>query len=152
MLGASEPSGRSWRAPARPTRGWRSSSATSVGEGALADLGVGVDEEDVAGVGDLQAAVVGVAEAAVLAAQRPRLRGSAPRRSSAEPSLAVVDDDDVEVDLAAVGVEAAQRGIEPALAVVGDDDRADVMHGRVLRARTYRENGLPGAELAPDRR
>ncbi len=99
---------------------------------------------------DLETAIVGVAEAAVFAAQRAHASGKCSSTYSAEPSLPVVDDDDVEVDLAAVGVEAAQRGIEPALAVVGDDDRADVIHRRILRARAYRENGLPRAVLAAE--
>jgi hypothetical protein len=121
MLGARTPPLSSWRTPARPTSG------RQLAEAAAEEFGVGIEEEHVARVRRLQAAVVGVAEAVVGAGDRAD-PGKALLDVGSGAVVAVVDDHDVEVDVAGPLEESGQRGVEPVLAVVGDDDRADVVH------------------------
>ena len=93
-----------------PDVGPRVQRGDELGEGAVDDLGVRVEEEHVAGVAGDQRPVVRVGEA-VVAAGRPH----APRETATRPARGavgglVVGDDDVEVELAGVGEDRREAG------------------------------------------
>ena len=103
-----------------------------VGEGAVDDLRVGVEEEDVARIAGHQRAVVPVGEAAVPLQTTRACRELALDQLSRAVGGVVVGDDDVERDVPRLGKDRGQARREPFALVGRDDDHRQVV-GRGLR-------------------